>query len=89
MINICKGRISHQSVILPFVVGVSVSNSISESGLGDGAFMSGEGIGLLKVGSNSSSFFLTVLTRDPKALYAFKNNRKQIKSETKLYPTYL
>lgn len=44
--------------------------SRSESGLGEGAFMSGDGIGLLRVGSISSSFFLTFFTLVPNALYA-------------------
>lgn len=44
--------------------------SISESGLGDGAFISGDGMGLLNVGSISSSFFLTFLILAPNVLYA-------------------
>lgn len=43
---------------------------MSESGLGDGAFTSGDGTGLLRVGFNSSSFLFKFFTLVENALYA-------------------
>lgn len=60
---------------VPFETEGSVTgSSISESGLGEGAFMSGEGIGLVKAGFISSSFFFRCFTLDENVLYAWNHN---------------
>lgn len=51
---------------------VVVGKSKSESGLGEGALISGDGIGLFNVGIISSNFFFKFFTRSAKALYACK-----------------
>lgn len=63
-------------------IGVWSSGSCrSASGSGDGAFMSGDGIGLGKLGVISSNFFFTSFMRLPKFLYAYENKtNSQIKN---------
>lgn len=48
---------------------------MSESGSGDGALISGEGMGLPNVGMRSSSFLFRFLTLVLKFLYAWKTTQ--------------